>query len=127
MLSRFAVRSTLLLAACVMLSPSAQSEQDAAIRGFTAAGAQAEREVERRFQAVPSPANLREYMQAIAKEPHHAGSPGSRKVAEYVLGKFLVLALLLLLADTVLSRLWGSRAARRQSGETAPPARAASA
>jgi N-acetylated-alpha-linked acidic dipeptidase len=88
MLSRFAVRSTLLLAACVMLSPAAQSQQDAAIRGFTAADAQAEREVERRFLAVPSPANLREYMQAIAKEPHHAGSAGSRKVAEYVLGKF---------------------------------------
>ena len=27
-------------------------------------------------------------MQAITEEPHHAGSPGSRKVAEYVLGKF---------------------------------------
>ena len=27
-------------------------------------------------------------MRAITEEPHHAGSPGSRKVAEYILGKF---------------------------------------
>jgi N-acetylated-alpha-linked acidic dipeptidase len=37
---------------------------------------------------MPQPANLREYMQAIAAEPHNAGSAGSRKVAEYILGKF---------------------------------------
>jgi N-acetylated-alpha-linked acidic dipeptidase len=37
---------------------------------------------------MPQPANLREYMQAIASEPHHAGSPGGRKVAEYILGRF---------------------------------------
>ena len=29
-------------------------------------------------------------MRAIAAEPHHAGSPGSRKVAEYVLGEVQV-------------------------------------
>jgi N-acetylated-alpha-linked acidic dipeptidase len=48
----------------------------------------AERDWEQKFQALPQPANLREYMQAIASEPHHAGSPGSRKVADYILGKF---------------------------------------
>ena len=31
---------------------------------------------------------MREYMQTISEEPHHAGSPGSRKVADYVLAKF---------------------------------------
>jgi N-acetylated-alpha-linked acidic dipeptidase len=88
MLSRFAVRSALLLAASLVLSPAAQSQQPAPIRGFTAASALAERDLERTFQAIPKPENLREYMQAIVGEPHHAGSPGSRKVAEYVLGKF---------------------------------------
>ncbi len=88
MLSRFGVRSALLSIACLVLSPPAQSQQPAPIRGFTASGASAERDVERKFQAVPKPENLREYMQAISGEPHHAGSAGSRKVAEYVLGKF---------------------------------------
>ena len=58
------------------------------IRGFTVAGAAAQRERETRFRAIPQPANLREYMQATSSEPHHAGAPGSRKVAEYILAKY---------------------------------------
>ena len=42
----------------------------------------------RGFRAIPKPENLREYMRTIAAEPHHAGSPGSRKVAEYMLAQF---------------------------------------
>ncbi len=88
MLKRRVFRSALLFSTCLALSPAAQSQQAAPIRGFTATSAATEREIERRFQAVPKPENLREYMQVIAEEPHHAGSPASRKVAEYVLGKF---------------------------------------
>jgi N-acetylated-alpha-linked acidic dipeptidase len=69
------------------------------------AGATAEREREQRFQSVPLPDNLREYMQAIAAEPHHAGSPGSRKVAEYILAKF---------------KSWGLNAAIEQSEALMP-------
>jgi N-acetylated-alpha-linked acidic dipeptidase len=58
------------------------------LRGFIGASAAKQRELERRFQAVPNPDNLRDYMRTITAEPHHAGSVGSRKVAEYVLGKF---------------------------------------
>lgn len=58
------------------------------IRGFFTDTAKSQREIEKRFQAVPNPDNLRDYMEAIAAEPHHAGGPGSRKVAEYVLAKF---------------------------------------
>ena len=47
-----------------------------------------QRDLEAKFRAIPKPENLREYMLATAGEPHHAGSPGSRKVADYVLGKF---------------------------------------
>jgi N-acetylated-alpha-linked acidic dipeptidase len=43
---------------------------------------------EETFRSIPKPENLREYMKAISAEPHHAGSPGSRKVAEYILEKF---------------------------------------
>lgn len=82
-------RRTVLILCVFIAVPAALGSQPApAIRGFTTAAAPAERERERRFQAVPSRANLREYMRTITDEPHHAGSPGSRKVAEYVLGKF---------------------------------------
>jgi N-acetylated-alpha-linked acidic dipeptidase len=48
----------------------------------------ADRKTEETFRGIPKPENLREYMQAISGEPHHAGGPGSRKVAEYILSKF---------------------------------------
>jgi N-acetylated-alpha-linked acidic dipeptidase len=73
---------------CLLIPPAARSQQAPGLRGFASAAAAAERDRERRFQAVPAPDNLREYMRAIAAEPHHAGGPGSRKVAEYILETF---------------------------------------
>jgi N-acetylated-alpha-linked acidic dipeptidase len=72
----------------VLLAPGVLSQPAQPIRGFSAAGADQERSAEERFRGIPKPENLREYMRAITSEPHHAGSPGSRKVAEYVLGRF---------------------------------------
>ncbi len=56
--------------------------------GFTSDGAAAERDAERAFRAIPKPEHLRESMRTITQAPHHAGSPNSRKVAEYVLSQF---------------------------------------
>ena len=80
------------LSALLILSLLATASADTppSIRGFTQTSAAAERDLERRYQAIPSPDNLREYMRTITAEPHHAGSPGSRKVAEYVLGEVQV-------------------------------------
>ena len=89
----------------LLVPPAARSQQAPGIRGFTTSGAIAEREREQRFRAVPLPDNLRDYMQAIAAEPHHAGSPGSRKVAEYILAKF---------------KSWGLNAAIEQSEALMP-------
>jgi len=72
----------------VFAPPAVGSQQPAGIRGFTSPNAATERALEKRQQAVPLPENLREYMRTIAAEPHHAGSAASRKVAEYILGKF---------------------------------------
>src|SRR5687768_6811117 len=58
------------------------------IRGFTASAIEAQRKREAAFRAVPKPENLRDYMKATSSEPHHAGGPGSRKVAEYILAKY---------------------------------------
>ena len=81
-------RTAAFLAAAFLVQPALDAQPQPGIRGFSPAAASAEREVERRFQAVPSADNLRDYMQAIAGEPHHAGGAGSRKVAEYMLAKF---------------------------------------
>ncbi len=80
--------ASLTIAYLVLAPAPAGSQQPAGIRGFTTASAAAQRELEKRLQALPSPDNLREYMRTIAAEPHHAGSPASRKVAEFILGKF---------------------------------------
>ena len=42
--------------------------------------------LEQQAQAIPDPARLRKYMDFLASEPHHAGSPRSKAVAEYLLG-----------------------------------------
>ncbi len=76
------------VAISLLIPPAVSSQAPSLIRGFTSAGSTAERDRERRFQRVPSPDNLRDYMKTISAEPHHAGGPGSRKVAEYVLAKF---------------------------------------
>src|SRR4051794_35755661 len=72
----------------LLLAPSVLSQPAPGIRGFAPANVEKQRAFERQFRAVPKPENLREYMRTISAEPHHAGSPGSRKVAEYILGQF---------------------------------------
>jgi len=77
-----------ILCLCLAAPAVLGSEPPPSIRGFTSHHAVEEREREKVFQSVPSPAELRENMRTISAEPHHAGSPGSRKVAEFILGKF---------------------------------------
>ena len=81
-------RIAVFLCLCIIVPAALGSQPAPSIRGFTAAHAAAERERETQFQAVPSPAELRENMRAISAEPHHAGSVGGRKVAEFILAKF---------------------------------------
>ena len=64
------------------------SGQSPAVRGFTTDALATQRALEDRFRAVPDPARLREYMKAMSAEPHVAGRPGSRVVAEYALARF---------------------------------------
>src|SRR5437899_9555173 len=58
------------------------------LRGYTAAGAKAEREWEAKFRAIPSPDSLREYMRRLSARPHHVGSPYDKDNAEWILAKF---------------------------------------
>lgn len=58
------------------------------MRGFLSKDIPEEQTLEREAQSVPDTGRLRQYMDFMAAEPHNAGSPRSRVVAEYVLGQF---------------------------------------
>ena len=73
------------LAAVVASNPAAQQ---GALRGFPDDAIAAQRQREEQFRKIPDTARLKEYMEAMAAEPHAAGRPASRKVAEYALAKF---------------------------------------
>ena len=62
--------------------------QSTPIRGFPDDAITAQRQREEQFRKIPDAARLKEYMEAMAGEPHVAGQPSSRKVAEYALAKF---------------------------------------
>ena len=42
---------------------------------------------EAKFRALPSPQNLREYMQRLSARPHHVGSPYDKDNAEWIAAK----------------------------------------
>jgi N-acetylated-alpha-linked acidic dipeptidase len=62
--------------------------QSIAMRGFLAKDISGEQKLEQQVQAIPDPTRLRKYMDFLSAEPHHAGSPRSKAVAEYILGTF---------------------------------------
>ena len=70
-----------LLFAC-LATAWAQTE----MRGFSADQAKAERSREDEARRLPEPSRIRSYMERMSKEPHHAGSPASKMVAEYAAG-----------------------------------------
>jgi len=83
-------RALLFLTVCIFsLLPAAYpSAQSKPIRGFPDDAVAAERQREEQFRKVPDAARLKEYMEAMAGEPHVAGQPSSKKVADYALAKF---------------------------------------
>ncbi len=79
------MRPALSLFLAATLSPALYS-QNAAMRGFLAKDVLEEQRIEQQAQAIPDAARLRKYVDFLAAEPHHAGSPRSKAVAEYILG-----------------------------------------
>jgi N-acetylated-alpha-linked acidic dipeptidase len=60
----------------------------APIRGFGNDQWKPEHEREEKAVAIPQRERMKIYMERMASKPHHAGSAGSRAVAEYALGLF---------------------------------------
>ncbi|HVO58260.1 MAG TPA: transferrin receptor-like dimerization domain-containing protein [Dongiaceae bacterium] len=58
------------------------------LAGFTAEGSRAERQLEEKFKAMPSPDLMRQYMQRLSARPHHVGSPYDKDNAEWLAAKF---------------------------------------
>lgn len=62
----------------------AQAPAIAPIRGFPPDQWKAQHEREEQAKAIPQAERLKIYMERIAAKPHHAGSPGSKAVADYL-------------------------------------------
>src|SRR4029077_12644660 len=59
-----------------------------ALFGYSAESSRTERQWEEKLRAIPSPDNLRAYMQRLSAHPHHVGSPADKDNAEWIASKF---------------------------------------
>jgi N-acetylated-alpha-linked acidic dipeptidase len=79
-------------AACALIACAAANAGDGAasaeIQGFSSSGAAAQTQLERRFDSGLSAADLRSWMQQMASEPNHVGSPHDKANAEFQLRSF---------------------------------------
>lgn len=71
----------------LFISPGYGQDQ-LSIQGFFPDEVEQQFQWEEKFRMTPHPDSLRTFMRWITEEPHHAGGPGSKKVAEYILAKF---------------------------------------
>jgi N-acetylated-alpha-linked acidic dipeptidase len=70
------------------IAASSALAADETLQGFTRESSAAERSREEKLVAVPSPENLRAYMQRLSARPHHVGSAYDKDNAEWILGRF---------------------------------------
>jgi N-acetylated-alpha-linked acidic dipeptidase len=85
------LRSAALVGAMLLVTrplPPASPTDAPAPRGFTSESARVERQWEARFQAIPDPDSLREYMRLLSARPHHLGSPRDSANAAWILARF---------------------------------------
>ena len=77
-------RTVVIALSCLVVA--SLSAQDAAKPpvGFSKASAEALAKYERIMLDTPSPANARKWLEALTAEPHVAGTPAEKKVADYV-------------------------------------------
>jgi N-acetylated-alpha-linked acidic dipeptidase len=76
------------LAVALLAIPALTQERGAALDGFSAASATAERDWENKFRAMPSADNMREAMRRLTLHPHHVGSPYDKDNADWLLAQF---------------------------------------
>ncbi len=79
-----------LAATSISLAPLGRqvAADDHVFLGYSADSSRAERQWEEKLRAIPSPENLRAYMQRLSARPHHVGSPYDKDNAEWIATKF---------------------------------------
>jgi N-acetylated-alpha-linked acidic dipeptidase len=83
---RFVLMVSFVLVGLVM--GAAETGPSPSILGFSDEAARVERDWEAKFQAIPTPENLREYTRRLSARPHHVGSAYDKDNAEWLLAKF---------------------------------------
>ncbi len=73
---------------CGLALYAGPADEGPSFYGYSRASTQTEREWEQKFRAIPSPQNMRDFMQRLAARPHHVGSPYDKDNAEWILAKF---------------------------------------
>ena len=79
-----------LLFAGVSLAPFGRqvTADEQTLFGYSAESSRAERQWEEKLRAIPSPENLRSYMQHLSARPHNVGTAYDKENAEWILAKF---------------------------------------
>jgi N-acetylated-alpha-linked acidic dipeptidase len=76
------------LTSTFVIVSAAEEEKDTSILGFSAKGAQAQRELEATLDTKISPQELREWMKRLSAHPHHVGSPYGKENANWIAKQF---------------------------------------
>ena len=64
------------------------SADDQSLAGYSSESSRAERQWEEKFREIPSPDNLRAYMQHLSARPHNVGTVYDKENAEWIAAKF---------------------------------------
>ncbi|ABF41820.1 Glutamate carboxypeptidase II [Candidatus Koribacter versatilis Ellin345] len=73
---------------CCAVVPLPAQTSAPALAGYSAQNSASEQQWEEKFRAIPSPDNLKNYMQRLSARPHHVGSPYDKDNAEWMLAQF---------------------------------------
>jgi N-acetylated-alpha-linked acidic dipeptidase len=76
------------LASTLLPMNSRVTADDQSLYGYSAESSRLERQWEEKLRAIPSPENLRAYMQRLSARPHNVGSPYDKENAEWIASKF---------------------------------------
>lgn len=82
----FSLRVAGSFALLFLLLPLAADEMPLA--GYSTESSRIERDWENKFRAIPSPANMRAYMERLSARPHHVGSAYDKENAEWIAARF---------------------------------------
>ncbi len=83
---RLSLRAVCGLALLFLLMPLAADELP--LSGYSAESSRIERQWEDKFRAIPSPDNMRAYMEKLSARPHHVGSAYDKENAEWIAARF---------------------------------------